>query len=116
MLNLTLLLLNITIHENMTFYIPVALCKRNFSKIKLIKNCLRLTRKLNNLAMQTINEAAKSIPLEGAISEFVAVKARKIRFLKQSFFTYLAIIAVLGKAMLPMHCFDLINTVLHSIA
>jgi len=61
--------------------VSVAACERSFSKLKLIKTCLRYTMshsRLSNPAILSIErELAESIDFEAVIDEFSSLKARK---------------------------------------
>ena len=61
----------------LTIGVSVATCERSFSKLKLIKNYLRLT----NLAILSIErEVTDSIDFDSVISDFATQKARKVSF------------------------------------
>jgi hypothetical protein len=60
--------------------VTVASCERSFSKLKIIKNYLRLSiaqDRLSNLRILSIEyEIVKTINLHDVINEFSSVKAR----------------------------------------
>jgi hypothetical protein len=68
----------------MTLSISVASCERSFSKVKLIKSCVRSTvsqDKFTNLTILSFeNEVASSIDFDDVIKDFAAIKSRKVQF------------------------------------
>ena len=75
---------SITLRILLTLPITVASAKRSFSKLKIIKNYLRLTmgeERLNNLAMISIeNKIAADLNIEDKRFKFFRMKARKVLF------------------------------------
>lgn len=78
---------NVTIALRILLTLPVSVAtgERSFSKLKIIKNYLRSTmiqERLSNLAIISIeHEILDSLNMHQTISEFAALKARKVQFL-----------------------------------
>lgn len=77
---------NVSIALRLYLTIPATNCEteRSFSKLSLIKNCLRSTlgeRKLNSLAIMSIErDLLRDISFDEAINDFASLKSRKIPF------------------------------------
>ena len=70
----------------LTIVVSLITCERGFSKLKLIKNCLRSsmsTLRLRNLATLSVEQqSTNKINFDIAIEEFANKKARKFTVLK----------------------------------
>ena len=76
------LLMSLTLY--LTVAVSIASCKRNFSKLKLIKSYLRSTMGESRLFAPSIlsieSDLVETLSLDDIISEFASLKARRIQF------------------------------------
>src|SRR5207253_1200510 len=76
---------NLTVAYQIFLTIPVSVasCERSFSKLKLVKNCLRLLMgqdRLSHLAMLSIeSKVASNINFDNLLQEFASAKCRKMK-------------------------------------